>query len=172
MLRFSSSSTKPRRRRPSMSAAFWFRKEPPPNSLINRRCSDLVNSSHRHRGHLDVPCNSRATPYIRNATTMIAYAAKACRTAAESNCSAAGVSRENLMSPRRVKVRRATGSQNSVETPPFNIAKVRCSSTSKSVHAIPSIPTPRLATNFPMHDRTRKVKDLLKLSTGPRNESR
>jgi hypothetical protein len=101
---------------------------------------------------------------------MIAYAANACRTAADSNCSAAGVSRENLMSPRRVKVRRATGSQSSVETPPFNIAKARCSSTSKSVHAIPSIlhlVSPPISR---CHDRTRKVKDLLKLSTGPRNE--
>jgi hypothetical protein len=43
------------------------------------------------------------------------------------------------MSPRRVKVRSATRSQNSVETPSANIAKVRCSSVSKSVHAIPSI---------------------------------
>jgi hypothetical protein len=43
------------------------------------------------------------------------------------------------MSPRRVKVRRATGSQNTVEILSANIAKVRCSSMSKSVHAIPSI---------------------------------
>jgi hypothetical protein len=24
---------------------FWFRNEPPPNSLISKRCSDLVNAS-------------------------------------------------------------------------------------------------------------------------------
>jgi hypothetical protein len=81
------------------------------------------------------------------------YAANACRTAANSNCSAADVSREDLMKPRRVKVTRATGSQNSVETPSANIAKARCSSLSKSVHAMPSML--HLGSSLPRrHDRT------------------
>ena len=123
MLSFWSSSMKPRRRRPSMSAAFWFRTEPPPNSLINRRCSDLVNASQGTTGIFMLPVIQD-----QRAAIMIAYAANARRTAADSNCSPAGVNREPLTNPMRLTVRRATGSHKSVETPSANIAMARCSS--------------------------------------------
>jgi transposase-like protein len=55
------------------------------------------------------------------------YAANARRTAADSICSAAGVSCEPVTSPMRRNVRTATGSQSAVETPSANIAIVRCS---------------------------------------------
>jgi hypothetical protein len=58
---------------------------------------------------------------------MADYAANAFRTASDSICSAAGVNRERLTSPMRLKVRRATGSHKSVETPSANIAMARCS---------------------------------------------
>jgi hypothetical protein len=68
-----------------------------------------------------------------------AYAAKARRTAAVSICSACSVKRQPLMKPMRFKVRSATGSHKSAETPSANIAMTRCSSESRSVHEMPSI---------------------------------
>src|ERR1035437_949293 len=76
------------------------------------------------------------------------------------NWSAAGVNRELLMRPMRVKVRRATGSHNSAETPAANIAIARCSSESRSVHEMSSIAYLRL--KLPRDDGTREVKVLLK----------
>jgi hypothetical protein len=68
-----------------------------------------------------------------------AYAAKARRTAAVSICSACSVKRQPLMKPMRFKVKSATGSHKSGETPSANIAMTRCSSESRSVHEMPSI---------------------------------
>jgi hypothetical protein len=70
---------------------------------------------------------------------MADHAANALRAASDSICSAAGVNRERLTSPMRLKVRRATGSHRSLETPSANIAMARRSSASRSVHKIPSI---------------------------------
>jgi hypothetical protein len=67
------------------------------------------------------------------------YAAKPCRTAADSISSAAGVNRVPMTSPIRLNVRRATWSQNSVETPSANIAMTRCSSELRSAQEMPSI---------------------------------
>jgi hypothetical protein len=88
------------------------------------------------------------------------YAANALRTAAASICSAAGVNRETLTRPMRLKVKRATGSQKSVETPSASIAITRCSSASRSVHEIPSI-VRRLGSLTQANDRPRQVKVLL-----------
>src|SRR5258705_10129032 len=59
--------------------------------------------------------------------------------AALRNLSAAGVSCPPLTRPRRAKVRRATRSHSSTETPAPNNAIARCSSGSRSVHETPSI---------------------------------
>jgi len=63
---------------------------------------------------------------------MITYAANACRTATDSNCSAARL--ENLMKPSRVKVKRATGSQNSEEHPIRIMAHVEGSATTRIIN--------------------------------------
>jgi hypothetical protein len=78
---------------------------------------------------------------------VINYAANARRTAAASICSACSVNREPLMKPMRFKVRSATGSHSSAETPSANIAMTRCSSASRSVHEMPSIA--RLGSSIP-----------------------
>ena len=179
-LRFCSSSTKPRRERPSTSSGFWFRNEPPPNSLISRRCSDLVNSSQSgvsgilvlpsdslRRTRFDTNVNQRLTemaPVHRQRAAMgrTTYAANAFRTAFDSICSAANVNRVPLTSPMRRKVSRATGSQRSVEAPSANIARARCSSESRSVHEIPSIAHLGSSRNAKPNDRTEDVKVLLK----------
>jgi hypothetical protein len=57
------------------------------------------------------------------------------------------------------------GSHSSAEAPSANIAMARCSSESRSVHEMPSTACLHL-TNPEQHDRTLKVKDLLKLSEG------
>src|SRR5450759_2197538 len=60
----------------------------------------------------------------------------------------------------RVKVRTATGSHNSAETPASNIAIARCSSASRSVQEMPSIA--HLRVEAPHDDRACDVKVLLK----------
>jgi hypothetical protein len=48
-----------------MSSGFWFRNEPPPNSLISKRCSDLVNSSQSGvSGILVLPSDSLRRPRL------------------------------------------------------------------------------------------------------------
>src|SRR5450759_2350967 len=59
----------------------------------------------------------------------------------------------------RVKVRTATGSHNSAETPASNIAIARCSSASRSVQEMPSIA--HLRVEAPRDDRACDVKVLL-----------
>jgi len=58
----------------------------------------------------------------------------------------------------RFKVKSATGSHRSVETPSINIAMVRCSSSLRSVHEMPSIA--HLARHgIPQpHDSSRRLK--------------
>jgi hypothetical protein len=70
-----------------MSAAFWFRKEPPLNSLISRRCSDLVNSSQGVAGILIPSRDSDRRLTRQGAATLTAYATNTSRAAAASICS-------------------------------------------------------------------------------------
>ena len=81
----------------------------------------------------------RAAVAFASERAMADHAANALRAASDSICSAAGVNRERITSPMRLKVRMATGSHRSLETPSANIAMARRSSASRSVHEIPSI---------------------------------
>jgi len=60
---------------------------------------------------------------------MTNYAANAFRAASANNCSAAGVNWEPAISPMRFRVRSATGSHSSAETPSINIAMGSLSAT-------------------------------------------
>ena len=95
---------------------------------------EMQSCPRARRGHLP----PKLAQHYRPVDVMTAYA-NWCRSAVVSIFSAAGVNREPLTRPMRFKVRRATGSQNSIETPSPNIATTRCSSGSRSVHEIPSI---------------------------------
>jgi hypothetical protein len=92
--------------------------------------------------------------------TYRAYVANSCRMAALRNLSAASVNLEPLTRPMLIRVRRATGSHNSTETPAPNIAIARCSFESRSVHEMPSIAYLRV--ELPRNDRACEVKVLLK----------
>ncbi len=131
ILRCCSSSMNPSRRRLSTSAAFWLRREPPPNNWISMRCCDRLNSSQGIVGILTVP----VIPDRR----LIGYVVNSRRASAGNISRACGVNREPLTRSMRFKVRSATASQNSAETPSSSISMTRCSSASRSVHVRPSI---------------------------------
>jgi hypothetical protein len=96
-------------------------------------------------------CPNRREPFSMESCPPIfgkRYAANSRRIDPASNFSATGVRAENLMRPRRVKVRRATGSHGSLEMmPSANIARINCSSRSKSVRAISSVVHLRFVTD-------------------------